>query len=52
MFTSRILSPVKDWNERYGSKKSPCPSAMLKQGELAFNILVDREEEQLRGAMQ
>jgi hypothetical protein len=46
------LSPVDDCNERYWRKKSPCPSAMLKQNELAFNKLFDREEEQLRGEME
>jgi hypothetical protein len=46
------LSPVDDWNEQHWRKESPCPSAMLKQGELAFNKLVDREEEQLWVEMQ
>ena len=31
------LSPFGDWNERHWKKESPCPSAMLKQDELAFN---------------
>jgi len=46
------LSPVNDWNERRWRKEGPCPRAMLKQDELAFNKLVDREEEQLCGKMQ
>ena len=32
-------SPVDDWNEQHCRKKSPCPSSMLKQDELAFNPL-------------
>jgi hypothetical protein len=45
------LSLVHDWNEQYWRKESLCPNAMLKQGELAFKKLVDREEEELKGEM-
>jgi len=42
------LSPIDDWNGRRWRKASPCPSAMLKQDELAFNKVIDREEKQVR----